>query len=280
MQKAACIISSFLTLACPECRYLCERQPCNMESRGLVARLVIQKARNEGCLMEDSRRYHRPRVLDRDPPPHPHARHVVNALVIWLLQGGIRYFKGHPAAQPSTALSKFHATYISLFVTRNLNLGSQNRSTAMASRASLGDYIVSLPIPTLILSFVGVAVFTNVLHRLARWARLRHVPGPPLAGWTSLWLTRASMQEGYLDHYQSLTEKYGPVVRVGPNNVLCSDIDTQYRISSARSQYKKGEWYTLTKVSRHGDHTISLLDPEARRERKKYIGPAVSFICP
>jgi len=226
--------------------------------------------------MRDSRRHDRSRVLDRDPPPHPHAGHVVSALVIWPLQVEIRYFKGHPAAQPSTAVLKFHAPYLSLFVTRNPILGSQNRSTAMASRASFGDYIV----PTLILCFVGLAVFANVLHRLGRWARLRHVPGPPLAGWTSLWLTRASMQEGYLEHYQSLTEKYGPVVRVGPNKVLCNDIDTLYRISSARSQYKKDEWYTLTKVSRHGDHTISLLDPEARRERKKYIGPAVSLICP
>lgn len=150
-----------------------------------------------------------------------------------------------------------------------------SESIAMASHAFVWDYIASLPTPALILSFVGLLLFADVVRRVARWGRLRHIPGPPLAGWTSLWLTRAYFQEGYLENYQGLTNKYGPVVRVGPNNVLCSDVDALYKISGVRSLYKKHEWYTMSKVSKRGEHTLSLLEPELRRERKKYIGPAV-----
>ena len=146
----------------------------------------------------------------------------------------------------------------------------------MDSFSPLWGLLVSLPSSILIASFVGLLLATNALHRLVRWHRLRHIPGPPLAGWTSLWLTAAYFRGGFLEDYEKLAAKYGPVIRVGPNRVLCSDVDTLYRISGVRSQYKKGEWYTMAKVSRNGEHTLSLLDPEPRRERKKYIGPAVS----
>ncbi len=146
----------------------------------------------------------------------------------------------------------------------------------MDSLAPLWGLLVSLPSSILVASFIGLLLVADTLHRLVRWHRLRHIPGPPLAGWTSLWLTTAYYRGGFLQDYEKLAAKYGPVIRVGPNRVLCSDVDTLYRISGVRSQYKKGEWYAMSKVSKAGEHTLSLLEPELRRERKKYIGPAVS----
>lgn len=131
-----------------------------------------------------------------------------------------------------------------------------------------------------ILSIFGLFIITNAIHRILRWHRLRHIPGPPLAGWTSLWLTRGYLNSDILHRIQDLTAKYGPVVRIAPNKVVCSDTDALYRISSVRSRYRKDEWYTVTRISKHGDHVISLLDPEMRRERKKHIGPAVRTPLP
>ena len=150
----------------------------------------------------------------------------------------------------------------------------------MASLSAAWDSFVSLPSHIAVSYLVGFLVVADVVRRAIRWGRLRHIPGPPMAGWTSLWLTSAYFRGGFLEDYEKLAAKYGPVIRVGPTRVLCSDVDTLYRISGVRSQYKKGEWYDVSKVSKHGEHTLSLRNPEPRRERKKYIGPAVSNAPP
>ncbi len=150
----------------------------------------------------------------------------------------------------------------------------------MESLHQLWNIVVALPSPILISSLVGFFIVANVVHRIIRWRRLRHIPGPAMAGWTSLWLTGAYFRGGFLEDYEELSAKYGPVIRVGPNRVLVSDVDSLYRISGVRSQYKKAEWYKLSRVSKHGDNTLSILEPEPRRERKKHIGPAVSDPLP
>jgi hypothetical protein len=148
----------------------------------------------------------------------------------------------------------------------------------MTSISVLSNYNIPLTSTSAIISVVGILLITNVLHRLLRWRRLRHVPGPPLAGWTSLWLTGRYLNSEILNDISGLTAKYGPVVRVGPNKVICSDTDALYQISGVRSVYKKSEWYSVTRISRRGDHVLTLLDPEARRERKKFIAPAVRIL--
>jgi hypothetical protein len=153
-----------------------------------------------------------------------------------------------------------------------------DKAVKMASLSFFSHYDISLTSTSTIVSVVGLLLLTNVLHRFLRWRRLRHVPGPPLAGWTSLWLTRHYINSEVLNEVPRLTAKYGPVVRVGPNKVICSDIDALCKISSVRSLYRKDEWYSVARISRRGDHILTLLDPEARRERKKFIGPAVRIL--
>lgn len=60
--------------------------------------------------------------------------------------------------------------------------------------------------------------------------------------------------------------------------MVCTDIDEVYRVSGVRSSYRKAQWYSISKITRDGDHILSLIDPEQRKERKKYIMPAVSPI--
>ncbi len=150
----------------------------------------------------------------------------------------------------------------------------------MESFYTIQNRLVATPTSVLVWSLVGFLVVANAVHRTIRWRRLRHIPGPPLAGWTSLWLTSSYFRGGFLETYEELAARFGPVIRVGPTRVLCSDVDALYRISGVRSPYKKSEWYSVSKVSKHGEHTLSLLEPETRRERKKYIGPAVSTLMP
>ncbi|KAK3900014.1 cytochrome P450 [Staphylotrichum tortipilum] len=143
----------------------------------------------------------------------------------------------------------------------------------MAWLSRIQGYAFGLPPSTLILSLAAFVLISNILYRIVRWRRLRHVPGPPLAGWTSLWLTRAYMTHGWAEHYTQLAAKYGPVVRVAPNKVVVNDVETLYRISSVRSEYGKDDWYRSLKIFNDGHHIVTLMTPDERRERKKAIGP-------
>jgi hypothetical protein len=70
----------------------------------------------------------------------------------------------------------------------------------------------------------GLAAAYLLITSVAQYWRLRHIPGPPLAAWTNLWLIRA-MHHKVNFHIQEerLHQRYGPVQRYGPNRVLFSD---------------------------------------------------------
>ncbi|KAJ0383676.1 hypothetical protein COL922a_010000 [Colletotrichum nupharicola] len=65
---------------------------------------------------------------------------------------------------------------------------------------------------------------------------------------------------------KELGDKYGPLVRVGPNEVLFGDADTYRKISAVRSDFTKGPWYELAKVVPDQHSLFSMRDDEQRKE--------------
>ncbi|KAI8154611.1 Cytochrome P450 monooxygenase lolP1 [Colletotrichum sp. SAR 10_70] len=65
---------------------------------------------------------------------------------------------------------------------------------------------------------------------------------------------------------KELSDKYGPLVRVGPNEVLFGDADTYRKISAVRSDFTKGPWYELAKVVPDQHSLFSMRDDEQRKE--------------
>lgn len=64
-----------------------------------------------------------------------------------------------------------------------------------------------------LLALVSVALYRLCLHPLAR------VPGPRLAALSNIWYAR-HVRDGRMLHLgKTLHARYGPVVRVGPNEV-------------------------------------------------------------
>ncbi|KAL2186594.1 cytochrome P450 [Thermothelomyces heterothallicus CBS 203.75] len=140
------------------------------------------------------------------------------------------------------------------------------------------ESLISPPSPRLVWYLLGILLLANIIHRVRRWYRPRHIPGPTLAGWTSLWLTRRYLKATFFQDVSALVEQYwhyldGPLIRIAANKVLCTDADTIYRISSVRSDYRKSGWYTIARVSRHDDNVFIIIDPVLHKERKKYITP-------
>ncbi|KAL3292811.1 cytochrome P450 [Colletotrichum asianum] len=108
------------------------------------------------------------------------------------------------------------------------------------------------------------------------WYRLSHVPGPFWHAITGFSMTRAALNGSVHEYYMELHEKYGPLVRIGPNTVMFSDPDTLKRIAAARSKYTKGEWYAVGRTTPGEDHLFSMRDEEKRKHLKSKMGPGYS----
>ncbi|KAF9875004.1 cytochrome P450 [Colletotrichum karsti] len=122
-----------------------------------------------------------------------------------------------------------------------------------------------------------VAVVSGLLAReVWRWYRLSHVPGPFWHSVTGFSMARAALNGSVHEYYMALHEKYGPLIRIGPNTVMFSDPETLKKISAARSTYTKGEWYAVGRTTPGEDHLFSMRDEEKRKHLKSKMGPGYS----
>jgi len=59
------------------------------------------------------------------------------------------------------------------------------------------------------LALLGLLIFRSIVVRIWRWYALRHVPGPFLAKFTSLWLTWHAHRRSIHETFARLKEQYG-----------------------------------------------------------------------
>jgi hypothetical protein len=87
--------------------------------------------------------------------------------------------------------------------------------------ASLLRQVIANPIPwasvLLLIVLIGYIVYQRYLHPLARF------PGPFLASLTDLWQAHQFMTLQQPYYLTKLHEKYGPIVRYGPDKLSVTD---------------------------------------------------------
>lgn len=83
----------------------------------------------------------------------------------------------------------------------------------------------------LCLILIGVTGVYLIISSVLQFWRLRHIPGPPIAAWTNLWLMQhLNGKEKFYDIRKRLHHKYGPVQRYGPNRVMFSDVSAVHSV--------------------------------------------------
>ncbi|QSZ33683.1 hypothetical protein DSL72_005254 [Monilinia vaccinii-corymbosi] len=83
-----------------------------------------------------------------------------------------------------------------------------------------------------------------ILNRYLVWSRLCHVPGPRLAPFSNYWMLRGALTGKFPQILNDVCEIYGPLARIGPNDLICSDPDVIRRMSSAKSGYRRSNFYS------------------------------------
>ncbi|KAF1816634.1 cytochrome P450 [Eremomyces bilateralis CBS 781.70] len=113
----------------------------------------------------------------------------------------------------------------------------------------IGSVIWSLSIPqtlSLVISFLSALSSSVLFYRLiAPWHPLHHVPGPFLAKCSQVWLFSRLYKGRPRVDQRVLHEKYGPIVRIGPNEVSLADAASLSVIYGGKP-WVKGKSYSFT----------------------------------
>ncbi|KAK1975068.1 pisatin demethylase [Colletotrichum cereale] len=140
---------------------------------------------------------------------------------------------------------------------------------------SLPQYTADFGLATYCLVGLGSLVLWYVVSAVYAWNRLRSFPTPSfLASFSYLWLARTTYSGKQYWVHRELHRKYGPLVRIGPNEIMTDDPEIIKKISSARSSYHRGGWYTTGRFNPYHDNMFSLLDPASHSKAKSRTAAA------
>ncbi|KAI3328553.1 pisatin demethylase [Ustulina deusta] len=104
------------------------------------------------------------------------------------------------------------------------------------------------------------------------WYRLRHIPGPFLAKFSYLWLALTAHGARQYYVHRDLCKRYGPLVRVGPNELTTDDPEILRRAGAVRGSYGKDAWYVGARFNPYHDVMFTTLDLPAHDKLKSQIG--------
>lgn len=118
------------------------------------------------------------------------------------------------------------------------------------------------------LVLVGVFSLYLIGSYAYSWYRLRHLPGPWLASISYLWMFRTSVSGREGLRYKEITDQYGHLVRIGPNDVITDDPEVIRRIGAARSTYKRSDWYQALRMNPYRESLFNVMDTAAHDKLK------------
>ncbi|KAH0840605.1 hypothetical protein AYO21_03934 [Fonsecaea monophora] len=139
--------------------------------------------------------------------------------------------------------------------------------------ASLAITILSHPLWTIFLVPLTLVVARS-LYRVSPFHPLSHIPGPLVPRISSLWLTYHAWIGDEATVVETLHQKYGPIVRNGPNSVDISDGAALAPIYTERGGFVKPAFYenfALPDSAQVHNSIFSEVDPSIRAPRAKAV---------
>ncbi|KAK2776898.1 benzoate 4-monooxygenase cytochrome p450 [Colletotrichum kahawae] len=142
----------------------------------------------------------------------------------------------------------------------------------MAALIELSD---RFQIPLLFLLAALLIYLTAMNYR--SWNRLRHIPGPPGAAFSKWWMLRNTLGGQMHLALKRACDDYGPVVRIGPNDLVTNDAELLRRMWAVRSPYRKGAWYQAVRFDPTRDNIISMRNDHDHNELRAKMAIGVSW---
>ncbi|KAI0380126.1 cytochrome P450 [Hypomontagnella monticulosa] len=125
------------------------------------------------------------------------------------------------------------------------------------------------------LASIAVICFLGAwLARMVQnWYRLRHIPGTWWISCTKIWQIVTQIKGKWYLETKKLGDQYGDLVRVGPNQLLTTDVDIIRRMAHHKSGYTRAPFYQTFRFNPTQDNSFSLLDEHEHNRRRTNFGP-------
>lgn len=121
----------------------------------------------------------------------------------------------------------------------------------------------------LLLRLIAICVYNAFFHPLQK------VPGPRLARVSKLWSRIGNFYGCKSERIHEAHIRYGPVVRVGPNELSFANFEAVRDIYTSDNFVKEESFYRAKRIF-HENHMMSFRDPEAHRKRRKLLSKGFS----
>lgn len=122
---------------------------------------------------------------------------------------------------------------------------------------------------------LAVGVLLLVVRTVKSYLRLSSIPGPFLAKFSDLWRFHAQNSKGWSARLVRLHEKYGKLVRIGPNHISISDPNAVPIVYSTNPVWKKVRKYPSQSITEPLHLTmLSRQTPIFRQRLWSKVGPS------
>ncbi|KAK3396600.1 cytochrome P450 [Sordaria brevicollis] len=136
---------------------------------------------------------------------------------------------------------------------------------------------------TITLTILSLLLTYYLTSSLLAWYRLRHFSGPFLGKFSYLWIFKIihSGQMGEAlhaahDKYGGVPPGYPSTVRIGPSDLITTELDLIRRMSGARSRYVRSDWYKLNRLDPYDDNMFSTTSTSYHDHLKSKMAPGYS----
>ncbi|KAL9577691.1 MAG: hypothetical protein Q9212_006204, partial [Teloschistes hypoglaucus] len=134
----------------------------------------------------------------------------------------------------------------------------------------------TFPVSKAVYILSACALLAFVIQYLTDYSRLQQFRGPWLAQFSKLWMMKHTYDGDMHVAVAEVCEKYGPLARIGPNDLVTNDADLLRRMSAIRSPYTKSEWYSGTQFDPHMNHVFSERNEARHRDLRNRMSSGYS----
>ncbi|KAF9875337.1 cytochrome p450 [Colletotrichum karsti] len=141
---------------------------------------------------------------------------------------------------------------------------------------ALSDLISGFTAFSTPLYLVAASVVYYVVSSVVAWRRLSSFPGPSLARFSYLWNISNSRTGRPAETFTALNREHGPLVCIGPNDLVTDDPEILRRMNGARSTYNRSSWYNAAKFNPHTEAMFSMRNVKEHDKMKAQVAFAYS----
>ncbi|KAH6839614.1 cytochrome P450 [Chaetomium sp. MPI-CAGE-AT-0009] len=124
---------------------------------------------------------------------------------------------------------------------------------------------------------VCASLAVYLVYKVWVYRRLSAFKGPFGSGWSELWHSATTISDDAHAKYKEACDKYGPIARVGPNDLVTCSMELLTHMSAARSTYSRAVWFARGTRTRPGeDHLFSETNETIHTRRRQQMAMGYS----